>query len=123
MTPDQQDAVAQRLAELVAAIKKTTELLTSGQMTLAQADEQIAEDMARCRMEMTYEEFRLLGEEIGKIAYLGEQHLSSLGFPIPGNDPQRPNETRGRGPLVSPLLWPPPLRYENKILVASAITD
>ncbi len=24
--------------------------------------------------------------------------------------------------MISPLLWPPPLRYENKILVAAAIT-
>jgi hypothetical protein len=32
------------------------------------------------------------------------------------------NQARGGSPLVSPLLWPPPLLYENKILVALAIT-
>src|SRR5579859_1133913 len=33
------------------------------------------------------------------------------------------NQPRGCRPLISPLLWPPPLHYENKILVAAAITD
>jgi hypothetical protein len=40
---------------------------------------------------MTTEDFDFFREAIGKLTYLANSHMSSIGNPIPGNDPKKPN--------------------------------
>jgi len=83
--------VAEDFAKYIAATMARTALVSSGEMTHAQATDENNEAIALLRVELSHEDFdefmRLFASEI----YRCHTELSSLGRPTPGNDPKKPN--------------------------------
>jgi hypothetical protein len=91
MTSDQCEFIAQRLAKLLTATFQRSQMVSKGEMTLDQANEQNTEYVERQRAEMTMEEFDEFFSGIGRLNYMANKEMSELGRPVPGNDPQNPN--------------------------------
>jgi hypothetical protein len=100
MTSDQREFVAQRLAKLLAENLQYNQLVSNGEMTLDQANEQNAEYVERQRAEMTQEEFVEFFNAIGKLNYMAWQMWRCPRSVIPCPETIRRIQTDLRSALV-----------------------
>ena len=83
--------IDERVVQFIAASMARTFLVSKGEMTEAEAHDRNEDALIQLRVELSTEEFQEFMNGIGLEAYRRCAELSTLGRPVPGNDPLMPN--------------------------------
>jgi hypothetical protein len=83
--------IAERVSLFVTALMARQHLVFKGEMTATEEKEGYEDAISRLRIELTDQELEDFMNGVALEIHKRQTELSSLGRPIPGNDPQKPN--------------------------------